>query len=186
MVQVIVKRAVWSANRLYLRHGVVAVVAALAVVGVLVIFLGVIAAAFRLAQADMELIGRGEPLVSPTARVAISEGRQQLPLPVAALRFEVTRRILTVLQDAQLSPERIRFKFENAGDAALTRQIATFTVKASWSEIADMLARLQATDRAVYIAKLRVFRESPDDQLLTAEVQLALALHEDAGLGGAP
>lgn len=185
MVQMISRRAVWSLNRLYLRHGTLAAVGAMAVAGVLALLLGVILAAYQLAVADSELTGRGQPVTSPAAPVAPRE-RQQLPVPIAALRFDVTRRILTVLQDTQLAPERIRFKFENAGDAGLTRQIATFTVKAAWSDIADMLAQLQATDRAVYIARLRVFRESADDELLTAEVQLALALREEDGLGGTP
>lgn len=185
MVQMTSRRAIWTINRLYLRHGPLAAAGTLAVAVTLALLLGLILAAFDLAKADIKLSRRGQPITSPVAPVEVME-RRQLPLPDAALRFQVTRRILAVLQDTQYAPERIRFKFENAGDAGLTRQIATFTIKAAWSDIAEMLAQLHATDRAVYIAKLRVFRENADDELLTAEVQLALALREEVRLGGTP
>jgi hypothetical protein len=74
---------------------------------------------------------------------------------------------------------QIRFKFEHVAEAGVTRQVAVFTVRTRWDEVARLLARLQAADRSIYIARLRVARESVDDVMVDADIQLAVALLDD-------
>lgn len=103
-----------------------------------------------------------------------------LPLPDASRRFELTARILSTLRARGLEPKQIRFKFDDAADAGLQRQIAVFTLEAPWRDVADALVQLQATDRAVYLARLRVTRHDVSDPNVSAEVQLGIALVGDA------
>ncbi|EIL98060.1 hypothetical protein [Rhodanobacter thiooxydans] len=134
----------------------------------------------RLRHVGTELAAaRAGALHGTPVEVAVADGREPLPLPSAARRFEITQRILEELQDKSFAPEQIRFKFEHVAEAGVTRQVAVFTVRTRWDEVARLLGRLQAADRSAYIARLRVARESVGDAMVDADIQLAVALLDD-------
>lgn len=176
------KRLSWALNRAYLRRGIAVWVGLFGAVLVLALLASLGWSRLRLERAGDALAARVGELRVERGVTAVPHPNEQvetLPLPVVGQRFDITRRILAVLEKTGFAPEQIRFKFERAGDAGLTRQIAVFTLKARWSEIAAALSKLQAADRSVYISKLRVARESADDELVAAEIQLAVALVDD-------
>lgn len=147
---------------------------------VLVLAVSVAASALRLQHVGAELAtARAQAVHGAPVEAAVASGREPLPLPSAARRFEITRRILEELQDKDFAPGQIHFKFEHVAEAGVTRQIAVFTVRTHWDEVASLLARLQAVDRSIYIARLRVARESADDATVDADIQLAVALLDD-------
>lgn len=179
-----IKRLYWAFNRQYLRRGAVAGIALGGAVCVLTLLVSLGWSRLRLERAGEALAasvgelraGRGEAV--PRAQA------ETLPLPDATRRFDLNRQFLVALKRAGFEPEQIRFKFETAEEAGLTRQIAVFTLKARWGDIARVLSQLQAVDRAIYISKLRVLREHADDEQVAAEIQLAVALvdgESDAG-----
>ena len=180
MDQLTFRRIVWALHRGHLRHGAwmwVGMAVALALIGLTA---SVAASALRLQQVDTELAAaRASALHAAPVQVRVVDGREPLPLPSAARRFEITQRILEQLQDQDFAPEQIRFKFEQVAEAGVTRQVAVFTVRTRWNQIAQLLSRLQALDRSIYIAKLRVARESADDAMVDADIQLAVALLDE-------
>ena len=180
MDRMIFRRAVWTLHRAHLRHG--ALMWANLGMALLVVMLlaNVATSAWHLQRAGIELAAaRGQVSHGTPVQVVAADGRDALPLPSAARRFEITRGILQALQDKDFAPEQISFKFERVAEAGVTRQIAVFTVRTRWDEVADLLARLQAVDRSVYIARLRVARETAGDAMVDADIQLGVALLDD-------
>jgi hypothetical protein len=180
MDRLTLRRILWTLHRGHLRHGALM----WACLAVAMVVLGLVASvavtALRLQRVDTDLAAaRASALHGAPVEVAVADGREPLPLPSAARRFEITRRILEELQDKDFAPEQIRFKFEHVAEAGVTRQVAVFTVRTRWDEVARLLARLQAADRSIYIARLRVARESVDDVMVDADIQLAVALLDD-------
>jgi len=173
------RRLVWALNRGYLRHGVAYVLTVVGTIAVLVLVVGAAFDAWQLQRTQRALAERLHDLRVSSRPVAEQASDAALPLPALSRRFDINRRILDALAAAALAPEQIRFRYENVGDAGLVRQTAVFTLKASWSEIAKALAALQAADRSLYIAKLRLEREQPGDPMVTAELQVAVALTLD-------
>lgn len=169
------RRLAWAAQRAWLRHGPVVVVPVLAVAALAALLLGVLGTAIRADGVERDIAARlRQP---PAASSAIPRAKARVvPLPPLADRFDINRKVLEALEGAGFEPERIRFKFETIEDAGLTRQVASFTLKAPWERIAGVLATLQASERSLYIARLRLKRESPTDAELSAEIQLAVAL----------
>jgi len=179
------KRMLWTLNRAYLRHGALVWVSAAGIAIMLLLSVLTVAAALRLVQIEVDQKARVDELRGTPASVPVGDEASALPLPQASRRFDITRRILTSLQKTGFEPEQIRFKFEAAGEAGLTRQIAVFSVKARWDDVARLLAQLQRSDRAIYISKLRVARENAEDELVVAEIQIAVALLDDTDVPGA-
>jgi hypothetical protein len=180
MERVDIRRLIWWGHRTYLRHGAVMVVALIGGVLLLVLLAAMAWSHMHLARVERELHRGVEILRARPIPQGRREKVQALPLPAITQRFAITRRIISVLKDTGLQPERMRFKFETIQDAGLTRQVAVFTLKARWDEIAAALARLQATERSLYISRLRLSRENLDDEQVSAEVQLAVALVDRA------
>lgn len=180
-------RVLWTLQRAYLRHGPVLLAAVLGLLAVVLVASTLFATAVRLhrlgtALAQTRTVGAAPapaPLPPTTDAVA-------LPLPGEARRFEITRKVLQTLEDTGFAPEQIRFRFEHADDAGVTRQVAVFAVDTRWDDIARLLARLEAVDRAVYIARLHITRDSASDARVTAEIQLAVALRDEAVAGATP
>lgn len=169
------KRLLWMLDRNLLMHGAVVWVGLIGAVVVAGLSIALLVSFLAMKQADRQLAE--EFVALRQARAPIASARAQaLPMPVMAQRFEITRRILATLEKAGFEPERIRFKFEDVVDAKLTQQSVVFTLAAPWSQISHGLALLQSTDRAIYISKLHVARDSVDDEMVTADVQLAFAL----------
>jgi hypothetical protein len=181
-------RAVWTLQRAYLRHGPGLLAAALGLVAVAVVASMLVTSAVRLKRlGDALAQARTAGAVpAPAPRPLAADTPQVLPLPGAARRFEITGKVLETLEKSGFEPEQIRFRFEHADDAGVTRQVAVFAVATRWDEIARLLARLEAVDRAVYIARLHVTRDSAGDPRVTAEIQLAVALRDEAAAGAAP
>ncbi|MBU8975700.1 hypothetical protein JI752_006055 [Lysobacter sp. MMG2] len=177
------RKLVWALNRGYLRHGAVFVLAVAGAVVALGLMLSLALDALRLHRTEQALSARLEALRAAPQAIAQQAPDDALPLPELSQRFHINRRILDALSSAAVAPEQIRFKFENVDDAGFVRQTAVFTLKAPWSEIAKALAALQASDRSLYIARLRLEREQPGDPLVTAELQVAVALTTPASEG---
>lgn len=179
-----VRPLVWALHRGYLRHGAVFVLCLLGILAAVLMSVAIGAAWWQLRQADQALIARLHE-VRTVRGVPVTDGPADvLPLPAETQRFHITARILAGLEEAGFEPEQIRFKFENINDAGLIRQTAVFKLTAGWDDIARALAGLQASDRSIYLSKLRLERENPDDPRVTAEIQVAAAMigaeaHED-------
>ena len=169
------RRLAWTAQRAWLRHGPAVLVPVLVAVAVVAVLLGIAGAGIRADAVDRDIAAQLRQ--RSAAAVAVPRaGARAVPLPPLADRFAINRKVLEALEAAGFEPERIRFKFETIEDAGLTRQVAAFTLKASWERIAGVLATLQASERSLYIARLRLVRETPADAELSAEIQLAVAL----------
>lgn len=167
------KRLVWTINRWFLMRGQTLWVALLGSGVLLLLVAMLLLSLVRLEQTARAL--QQHPAVSAvSANAAASEGPEPTPFPTMDERFNKTRQILAVLSRSGLQPAQIKFKYERSEDAALFRQIADFSVVASWKDVGEMLKRLQATDRAVYISRLRLARESTGHEAITAEIQLAV------------
>nr|WP_199038763.1 hypothetical protein [Dyella sp. ASV24] len=181
-------RLVWWLMRLRVRHGLLAWAALATWMVVVVLGVATMLSAVRLHAAGRELSAQATALAGAPAVTTSSAAPTKSLLPAATERFDTTRRMLESLQGTGFAPEQIRFKFEADRDAGLTRQVAVFTVKAPWSDVAKLLAQLQTLDRSVYIAKLRIVRESAGSELVAVDVQLALAWLDEplANKGGAP
>jgi hypothetical protein len=180
MGRVDASRLVWWFHRVYLRNGAATLIALSGGALLAVLLAATASSHLRLVRVERELAQRVQSLRSRPVPQVRREKVQVLPLPPMAERFAITRKVIATLAQAHLEPERIRFKFEAIQDAGLTRQVAVFTLKARWSEIAAGLARLQATERSLYISRLRLSRESLGDDLVSAEVQLAVAMVDGA------
>lgn len=181
-------RVLWTLQRAYLRQGPALLAAVLGLLAVVVVASMLVASAVRLhrlgtALAQKRAVGVA-PMPEPLPPTANAAGA--LPLPGEARRFEITRKVLQTLGDTGFAPEQIRFRFEHADDAGVTRQVAVFAVDTRWDDIARLLARLEAVDRAVYIARLHITRDSASDARVTAEIQLAVALRDEAVAGATP
>jgi hypothetical protein len=172
------KRLLWTLDRNLLIHGAVIWVGLIGAVVVVGLSIALLMSFIALKRADGQLAEEFAALRLARAPT-VSVRAQTLPMPVMAQRFEITRRILATLDKAGFQPERIRFKFEDVVDAKLTRQSVVFTLTAPWSQVSHGLMLLQSTDRAIYISKLHVTRDSVDDESVTADVQLAVALNND-------
>lgn len=170
------RRLVWALHRGFLRHGIAFGLALAGATAVLALSIAVGGTWWRLRQAEAAQTAQLGELHAAANQTTPNAPAAVLPLPDAKQRFELTRRILSGLEEAGFTPEQIRFKFEDVSDAGLLRQTAVFELKARWEEIAQALAELQATDRSLYIAKLRLERETPDDALVVAEIQITMAL----------
>ncbi|GAB3094110.1 hypothetical protein GCM10027159_10610 [Lysobacter terrae] len=179
-----VRRLAWWAQRHYLRYGMASIVAATGFALLVALSAATAWSHLRLTRAERELSARMDTLHALSRPQAHREKVAALPLPAIAERFELNRRIIAALKTAGLEPERIRFKFEPVQDAGLTRQVAVFTLKARWAEIASALERLQAADRSLYLSRLRVSRDAPSAELVSAEVQLAVAMVDDSVAAG--
>lgn len=182
------RRLTWWLMRVRLRHGLLAWAALAAWVCVVVLGFTTTVSAVRLHGAGRDLSSQAAALSHGPAAAGSSVAPPKSPLPSAGERFDTTRRMLESLQGSGFSPEQIRFKFEVDRDAGLSRQVAVFTVRAPWSDVAKLLAQLQTLDRSVYIAKLRIVRDSAGSELVAVDVQLALAWLEApvASKGGVP
>lgn len=184
MASVVVRRGLWGLHRMHLRHGLLGWLNLGACAGVLVLAFVVGVEFVHTLQADADIATRIAALRhAPTSAVTPS-AEPSMSLPVASQRFAITQRMLTTLQKAGIAPEQIRFKYDSVVEASLTRQIAVFTIQSRWNDAARLLTQLQAADRALYVARLHISRDSADDDTVTTEVQLALALQDDATLAG--
>lgn len=181
MDRLIFRRVVWTLHRGHLRHGALMWMNVGVVLIVVMLLANVVVSAWHLQRAGVELAAAQLQVAhgTPISAVATADGHDPLPLPSAARRFEITRGILEELQGKDFAPGQINFKFERVADAGVTRQIAVFTVRTRWDEVASLLARLQAVDRSIYIARLRVARETADDAMVDADIQLGVALLDD-------
>ena len=165
------RRIVWAVNRQFLLHGAGLWIGVIG--GGILLALGImlLLSQIRLREARALLIvpsGSSEPLaIAPTAKSKLSS------LPQADTRFDSTRRMLGVLNKGGLEPAQIKFKYERSEDAGLYRQVADFSVQAPWKVVGETLQSLQTTDRAVYISKLRLTRESIEQETVEAEIQLS-------------
>jgi hypothetical protein len=174
------RRVLWVLHRGHLRHGALMWASLAVALAVLALAASVAASALRLQRIGTELATvQAQILHGAPVEAAVAGARTPLPLPSAARRFEITQRILEQLQDKDFAPAEIHFKFEHVAEAGVIRQIAVFTVRTHWDEVAGLLARLQAVDRSIYIARLRVARETADDVTVDADIQLAVALLDD-------
>jgi hypothetical protein len=176
-----VRRLAWVVQRGFLRHGALAwtiaigavVVAALAISGVL--------ASVRLARAQAVLEARTAELRHGAPGGTGATRRDADAVPLGSDAFATNRRLLAALDSTGVAPDAIRFKFEPVGETGLVRQVAVFTVKARWADVARLLDALQRADRALYIARLRLQREEADDPQVEAEIHLATTLAAHAG-----
>lgn len=174
------RRVLWTLHRGQLRHGVLMWASLAAGFLVIVLSMSVIASMLRLRRIGIELaMAQTHALHGAPAEAVVTGESESLPLPSAARRFEITQLILKELQDEDFAPEQIHFKFEHAAEAGVTRQIAVFTVRTRWDKVADLLSRLQSSDRAIYIARLRVARENAGGAMVDADIQLAVSLLDD-------
>ncbi|NZA25160.1 hypothetical protein H0E84_02085 [Luteimonas sp. SJ-92] len=167
---------VWALHRGYLRRGAAFVLCLLVASAAVLTALLAGAAWWQLKQADREVAARTRALSAAPSGQGLEEKSEPLQLPASARRFDINARILAGLEEAGFAPQQIRFRFEDVDEAELIRQTAIFELTAGWSEIANALAGLQATDRAVYISKLRLERETPGAALVTAEIEVAAAM----------
>lgn len=184
------RRIVWMLHRLHLRHGpLVWVAAALMVVALA-------AGATTLHQAIQVRSLRAEwkrvralpapPIADATSVAKPHASGPHLPLPDYARRFDVTDSMLEAIRAQGLDPDRIRFRFEPHADAGITRQVATFSVRARWPDVAGVLQKLQASRRDLYVSGLRIARESPEAETVTADIRIAAAYMSPAVAGSAP
>lgn len=180
MAAIDLRQPVWLLHRGFLRHGIGFGLVLAGILTVLLLLIMDVATWLRVRQVDDALAARLVESHVAGNRMVEAVPAHTVTLPEAMHRFELTRRILSGLEEAGFEPEQIRFKFEEMDDAGLLRQTAVFNLKAGWREIARALVSLQATDRSLYIAKLRLERESPEDPLVQAEIQIAVALTRSA------
>ena len=178
MERLTAKRLIWTLDRSQLKYGAIVWVGLIGVVVVAALSISLMLSFVALKQTDRRLAEEFAALRQARTPVATVQA-QALPMPVMAQRFAITRRILETLEKAGFEPERIRFKFEDVVDAKLTRQSVVFTLTAPWNQVSHGLALLQSTDRAIYISKLHVARDSVDNEMVTADVQLAVAFTND-------
>lgn len=182
-------RALWTLQRAYLRHGPGLLATALGLVAVVVLASMVVASVVRLHRLGDAL---AQTRTAASARAPdpqpgiVDTPSSVLSLPEEAKRFEITGKVLETLETDGFEPDRIRFRFEHADDAGVTRQVAVFTVDTRWDDIARLLAKLEAVDRAVYVARLHVTRDTASDARVTAEIQLAVALRDETVAGATP
>lgn len=182
------RRIAWACERAYLRHGVVVPVLAIGCLVLVVLLVEIGWSYQRIMNAEQEIDYRSRQVHldarpdEPRAKI------QALPLPLPALsrRFVINQRVIAALRTVGFEPERIRFKFDVLQDAGLTRQVASFTLTGRWDEVAKGLSALQAADRSLYIARLRLSRQSLLDDQVSAEIQLAVALVDDPHRRGGP
>lgn len=180
------RRVLWVFHRAHLRHGALMWACVVAVVVLIGLVVSMAVSALHLKRLGTDLaMARDRALHGAPAATIPGIGREPLPLPSVARRFDITQRILKELQGKDFAPEKMRFKFEHLAEAGVTRQIAVFSVRTRWNEIAELLTGLQAMDRSIYIAKLRVARDSADDAMVDADIQLAVILRDDAAATGA-
>jgi hypothetical protein len=178
-------RLMWAFHRAYLRCGPALPAIVLGLGAMLALAVMLAASALRLHRLEGRLAhapAAASTIVEPQS-APVSAAPVALPLPSETRRFEITRKVLQTLEDDGFAPPQIRFRFEHAGDAGVTRQIAVFAVDTDWSDVARLLADLQAVDRAVYIARLKVVRDTVADARVTAEIQLAVAWRDDVATG---
>jgi len=178
------RRLAWTVQRAFLRHGALAWTIAVGGAVVAALVLGGVLANARLARAQALLEARTAEL-RRSASEATAPRNDARALPLGGDAFATNRRVLAALDAAGLAPDSVRFKFEPVGETGLTRQVAVFTVRARWAEVAHLLDLLQRADRAFYIARLRLQREDADDAFVEAEVQLATTLPGGPAAGGA-
>lgn len=165
------RRIVWAVNRQFLLHGAGLWMGVMG--GGILLALGITIALsqMRLREARALLVapaGSSEPLA-----IESTTASKRPSLPQADARFGSTRKMLGVLEKGGLEPAQIKFKYERSEEAGLYRQVADFSVQAPWKMVGKTLQSLQTTDRAVYISKLRLSRESVEQETVEAEVQLS-------------
>lgn len=174
------RRVLWALHRSHLRHGFLLWVVLFAFLSVIVLMAAVTGAKLRLRQLDKELARARVQATQVLPAVTGKTGDEPaLPLPSVAARFEINQHILHALDEGGFSPEEIRFKFEQAKGARLTRQVTSFSVRTHWNSIAQLLGKLQSADRSIYIARLKVSRDRASDGNVDAEIQLGTALLDD-------
>ena len=167
------KRLIWIADRAFRRHSALLLVLGVGLLIVLALSLSLRSASSSLGRKDFEVAQQLKALRQSNMPSGPARS-EPLSVPGMKQRFDITRRILATLDKAGLQPERIRFKFEAEADAGLTRQLVVFSIEAPWSEIGRGLNLLQATDRSIYISKLRIARESAESGSVVADVQLSV------------
>ena len=179
------QRVVWALHRLHLRQGATAWAISLAVVTLVGLALSTANIASQLATTRAQAqarIAELQQIAHPAAPARIVDASS---MPLASTRFPATDRMFEAMATMGIAPEQVRFRYETSADAGLARQVAVFTVKASWREVSDLLAQLQAQEPTAYIAKLHVVRENADDAQVSAEIQLALVTQGDVAVTGA-
>jgi hypothetical protein len=179
------RRLAWTVQRVFLRHGLSAWLLAVGIVLVAALAIATLLASVRLQQAQALLEARTAELRHGAAADAGGSRTDAHAIPLGGDAFATNRRLLAAMDKTGLVAESIRFKFEPVGETGLTRQVAVFTVRAPWAEVARLLDALQRADRALYIARLRLQRENADDPLVEAEIQLATTLPGGAAARGA-
>lgn len=171
MDRVDVRPLVWAINRWFLVHGALAWVAAIGTVmllGLLFLFAGSVRSYLE-TKAEWE--SRQATAMagdSPPSTV------RPLPFPFYAERFGLTATALEALKIDESLPEKISFTYDRNQDSGLVRQTATLNVDSAWQDVGQLLDRAQMAIPAAYISRLRVARDSDQDILLGAEVQLTL------------
>lgn len=179
------KWLVWTLQRGYLRHGWAFI--AMWVSGLALVLLAAVTAigAWQLRSVEKELAARLDAMDNLKPSIVPGHKVEALPLPGLEHRFDMNREVFAGLEAAGLQPEQIRFRFEDLGNAGLVRQTAVFKHKATWGETADMLERLRMAKVPLYIARIRLERESQNDPLITAEIHVAAALNGASHVGEA-
>lgn len=186
MARLNARRLIWACERAYLRHGAIVPMAAIGFLALVVLLADICWSYRRIAQTEEEIGRRAQQLRAAIRPDMPREKVQVLPMPAMSRRFGINQRVLATLQGAGFEPERMRFKFEEIQDADLTRQVASFTLTGRWGEVAKALSALQAADRALYISRLRLSRQTLVDDQVSAEVQLAVAFVANSQDGGGP
>ena len=165
------RRIVWAINRHFLLRGASLWIGLIGGSILLALSITLLLSQIRLREARSLLaapVGSSEPHT-----IASTIASKRSPLPQMNERFGRTRKMLGALEKGGLETAQIKFKYERSEEAGLYRQIADFSVQAPWKDIGKTLQSLQAADRAVYISKLRLSRESIDQETVEAEIQLS-------------
>lgn len=131
------------------------------------------------------------PREAPAIRRAVPalEPSQRLGLPADVQRLPRAKRLLALVQRQPAAPQYISFRVEEVAGTGLRRDVMVFKWNTSWSQLTRLLHDVETLDRAAYVSRLHVARETANDEVLTADVQIALAMHESVdspGADGAP
>ncbi|MDR6841135.1 hypothetical protein [Pseudoxanthomonas sacheonensis] len=165
------RRIVWAINRQFLLHGAGLWIGVIG--GGILLTLGITLSLSQMRLREARTLLTGPASSSEPLAIVPTTTSKPSSLPQADARFDSTRRMLGVLRKGGLEPVQIKFKYERSEDSGLYRQVADFSVQAPWKVVGETLQSLQTTDRAVYISKLRLTRESIEQETVEAEVQLS-------------
>ncbi|HEY1137602.1 MAG TPA: hypothetical protein VGE64_08945 [Xanthomonadaceae bacterium] len=175
MDRMILKRLSWTVHIAWMRHGVMGGLALSALLIVLAMLLDVGNAYRRVRSLESEVSAKTVASLPRKTAGAPSDALLETPVfPIITARSNINGKILDILDRMEGGPEQVRFKYEASPEAGLARQVVVFNLKATWREIAALLDKLQRVDRSVFISRLKITRESIEEDVVEAEIQLGL------------